>query len=116
MVMQRRNETTHDVPGAPKSLQKASKGTMNTRMKTAGAAAAFAAIALSIPTAVSAYADEPTPAPATPTTTVSTPAPATPTTTVSTPVARIPDPQGPGCDAYNTALTARGGTPASVIL
>ena len=85
-------------------------------MKTAGAAAAFAAIALSIPTAVSAYADEPTPAPATPTTTVSTPAPATPTTTVSTPVARIPDPQGPGCDAYNTALTARGGTPASVIL
>jgi uncharacterized surface protein with fasciclin (FAS1) repeats len=82
---------------------------MKTRMKTVGAAAAFAAIALSIPTAVSAYADEPTPVPPAPTTTV-----ATPTTTVSTPVARIPDPQGPGCDAYKTALTARGGSPASV--
>jgi uncharacterized surface protein with fasciclin (FAS1) repeats len=77
---------------------------MKTRMKTVGAAAAFAAIALSIPTAVSAYADEPTPAPATPTT----------TTTISTPVARILDPQGPGCDAYKTALTARGGSPTSV--
>ena len=75
---------------------------MKTRMKTVGAAAAFAAIALSIPTAVSAYADEPTPAP---------PAP---TTTISTPVARIPDPQGPGCDAYKTAVATGAGSFASL--
>ena len=70
---------------------------MNTRLKTVGAAVAFAAIATSIPTAVSAFAD-PAPAPA--------PAPATPSTSVSTPVARIPDVQGPGCDAYKKTLTA----------
>jgi uncharacterized surface protein with fasciclin (FAS1) repeats len=57
---------------------------MNTRMKTLGAAAAFAAIAMSIPTAVTAYADEP--------------APATPTTDY-----KVPDPVGRGCDAYKTA-------------
>src|SRR6478672_8057818 len=104
--MERRNETTHGAPGAAQSLQKSSrnprKGPMKTRMKTVGAAAAFAAIALSIPTAVSAYADEPTPAP---------PAP---TTTISTPVARIPDPQGPGCDAYKTAVATGAGSFASL--
>jgi len=75
---------------------------MKTRTKTLGAAAAFAAIALSIPTAINAYADDPVPAPP------------TPTTAVSTPVARIPDPQGPGCDAYNKTLTAGGGSATSV--
>jgi uncharacterized surface protein with fasciclin (FAS1) repeats len=73
---------------------------MNTRMKTLGAAAALAAIALSIPTAVNAYADDPAPAPTTAVTT--------------TPVARIPDVQGPGCDAYNKALAARSGSPTTV--
>lgn len=76
---------------------------MNTRLKTLGAAVAFAAIATSVPTAVNAFAD---PAPE--------PAPATPTTTVSTPVARIPDVQGPGCDAYKKTLAAGGGSPTTV--
>jgi uncharacterized surface protein with fasciclin (FAS1) repeats len=60
----------------------------------------MAAIAFSIPTAVTAYADDPTP---TPSTTASTPS-----TTVSTPVAPIPDPQGPSCDAYKKTLPAGG--------
>lgn len=76
---------------------------MNTRLKTLGAAVAFAAIATSVPTAVNAFAD---PAPE--------PAPATQTTTVSTPVARIPDVQGPGCDAYKKTLAAGGGSPTTV--
>ncbi len=76
---------------------------MSTRLKTAGAVVAFAAIATSVPTAVNAFAD---PAPE--------PAPATPTTTVSTPVARIPDVQGPGCDAYKKTLAAGGGSPTTV--
>jgi len=52
-------------------------------MRTLGATAAIAAIALSIPTAVTAYADDPTP-----------------TTTFEN---KVPDPQGPGCDAYKSA-------------
>jgi uncharacterized surface protein with fasciclin (FAS1) repeats len=68
---------------------------VTTRTKTLGVAAALTAIAFSIPTAVTAYADDPTP---------------TPTTTVSTPVAAIPDPQGPGCDAYKAGLPAGGAT------
>ena len=76
---------------------------MNTRLKTLGAAVAFAAIATSIPTAVTALAD-PEPAPA----------PPAPTTAVSTPVARIPDVQGPGCDAYKKTLAASGGSPTTV--
>ena len=74
---------------------------MTTRTKTLGVAAAVAAIAFSIPTAVTAYADDPTPTP--------TPV-ATPTSTISTPVAPIPDPQGPGCDAYKKTLPAGGAT------
>jgi uncharacterized surface protein with fasciclin (FAS1) repeats len=66
---------------------------VTTRIKTLGVAAAITAIAFSIPTAVTASADDPTP---------------TPTTTVSTPVAPIPDPQGPGCDAYKAGLPAGG--------
>ncbi len=68
---------------------------MTTRTKTLGVAAALTAIAFSIPTAFTAYADDPTP---------------TPTTTVSTPVAPIPDPQGPGCDAYKAGLPPGGAT------
>jgi uncharacterized surface protein with fasciclin (FAS1) repeats len=66
---------------------------VTTRTKTLGVAVAITAIAFSIPTAVTASADDPTP---------------TPTTTVSTPVAAIPDPQGPGCDAYKAGLPAGG--------
>jgi uncharacterized surface protein with fasciclin (FAS1) repeats len=68
---------------------------VTTRTKTLGVAAALTAIAFSIPTAVTAYADDPTP---------------TPTSTVSTPVAAIPDPQGPGCDAYKAGLPPGGAT------
>jgi uncharacterized surface protein with fasciclin (FAS1) repeats len=53
--------------------------------KTLGAAAGIAAIVASLPLAITANADDPTPAP-------------------TTPVAEIPDPQGPGCDAFKTEL------------
>jgi uncharacterized surface protein with fasciclin (FAS1) repeats len=53
--------------------------------KTLGAAAGIAAIVASLPLAITANADDPTPAP-------------------TTPVAEIPDPQGPGCDVFKTAL------------
>jgi uncharacterized surface protein with fasciclin (FAS1) repeats len=66
--------------------------TLKTRAsKGLGAAAGIAAIAASVPFAMNApfatkaYADPPS-------------------TPVSTPVAPIPDPQGPGCDAFKTAL------------
>jgi uncharacterized surface protein with fasciclin (FAS1) repeats len=59
---------------------------MQTRTsKALGASAAIAAIAMSLPLAITAYADPP-------------PEP--------TPVAQIPDPQGPGCDAFKTAVPA----------
>ena len=66
---------------------------MKTRTsKTLGAAAGIAAImaavplaiTANVPLAITANADDPTP--------------------VTTPVAEIPDPQGPGCDAFKTAL------------
>ena len=59
---------------------------MKTRTsKTLGAAAGIAAIVASLPLAITANADDPTPAP-------------------TTPVTPIPDPQGSGCDAFKTAL------------
>ncbi|MBI3217274.1 MAG: fasciclin domain-containing protein [Mycobacterium sp.] len=67
---------------------------MTTRIKTMGVAAAIAAIALSIPTAVTAYADDPTPVPV--------------------PVAKVPDPQGPGCDAYKSKYPTGSGSFASM--
>ena len=79
---------------------------MRIRTKTLGAVAAFAAIAVSIPTAVTAYADDPTPTP--------TPEP-TATSTVSTPVAPIPDPQGPGCDDYKKRVPSGAGSFASMV-
>ena len=58
---------------------------MKTRTsKAMGAAAAFAAIAASVPLAINAYAD-PEPAP-------------------PAPVAEIPDPQGSGCDPFKAAV------------
>jgi uncharacterized surface protein with fasciclin (FAS1) repeats len=65
--------------------------TLKTRAsKGLGAAAGIAAIAASVPFALTgnAYADPPT----------------DPATPVSTPVAPIPDPQGSGCDAFKTAV------------
>jgi uncharacterized surface protein with fasciclin (FAS1) repeats len=53
--------------------------------KALGAAAGIAAIVASLPLAINANADDPTPTP-------------------TTPVAPIPDPQGPGCDAFKTEL------------
>jgi uncharacterized surface protein with fasciclin (FAS1) repeats len=53
--------------------------------KALGAAAGIAAIAASLPLAITANADDPTPTP-------------------TVPVAPIPDPQGSGCDAFKTAL------------
>ena len=59
---------------------------MKTRTsKTLGAAAGIAAIVASLPLAIVADADDPTP-------------------TTTAPVAPIPDPQGPGCDAFKTAV------------
>jgi len=63
------------------------------RAKSLGVAAAMLAIAVAIPTSIQAYAD-----PVTPTD------PATPSSTIPVPVAKVPDPQGPGCDAYNKAV------------
>jgi uncharacterized surface protein with fasciclin (FAS1) repeats len=53
--------------------------------KTLSCVAALGAIALSVPLAVTAYADPPSD---------------------PTPAAEIPDPQGPGCDAFKQALPA----------
>lgn len=57
-------------------------------IKAMGAAAAVTAILVAIPTSIQAYADPESPTP-------------TPTSTIPVPVAKVPDPQGPGCDAYN---------------
>ncbi|AKS32919.1 fasciclin domain-containing protein [Mycolicibacterium goodii] len=57
---------------------------MHTRTKTLGAAAAIAAIATSLPLAVTAYAE--------------------PETTAAEPTVEIPDPQGPGCDDFKKAV------------
>ncbi len=80
---------------------------MSTRTKTLGVAAALAAIAVAIPTAVQAYAD--------PSTTTTTPA--APTTTSGIPVpsmSQLPDPQGPGCDAYKSKVPTGTGSFASM--
>ena len=70
---------------------------------TLGVAAAIAAIAVAIPTAVQAYAD-PTPTPVEPT---------APTATAAATPTKVPDPQGPGCDAYRKAVpTGAGSIPA----
>jgi uncharacterized surface protein with fasciclin (FAS1) repeats len=69
---------------------------VSTRTKFLGATAAAAAMVIAIPTAVQAYA-EPTPSPE------PAPAPAAPAPSSSIPVptsTKVPDPQGPGCDAF----------------
>ena len=65
---------------------------MSTSKKSLGLIAAAAAIAVAIPTAVQAYA-EPTPSPA------PAPSPVAPAGPVPAST-KVPDPQGPGCDAY----------------
>ena len=64
---------------------------MSTRTRTLGLVAATTAVAIAIPTAVQAYAD---PEP-------STPSPVAPAGPVPTST-KVPDPQGPGCDAYKS--------------
>lgn len=73
-------------------------------MKTLGLAAAITAVAVAIPTGVQAYAEpeQPSPAPVDPA------GPATPVPTST----KVPDPQGPGCDAYRSKHPA--GTPGSI--
>ena len=75
---------------------------MSVRTKTLGVAAAVAAIAVAIPTAVQAYADPST----TPTDTA---APSTSAIPVATP-SQLPDPQGPGCDAYKNQVPTGAGS------
>ena len=75
---------------------------MRNRLKTLGAGVAFAAIALSIPTAVNAHADEPTPDPS------------TTSGSIPVPVGQVPDPQGPGCGDYNKAVPTGAGSFASM--
>ena len=75
---------------------------MSVRTKTLGVAAAVAAIAVAIPTAVQAYADPST----TPTDSA---APTTSTIPVPS-VTQLPDPQGPGCDAYKNQVPTGAGS------
>jgi uncharacterized surface protein with fasciclin (FAS1) repeats len=79
---------------------------VSTRTKSLGVAAALAAIAVAVPTAVQAYAD-PTPA---------TTTPAAPTTSaIPVPsMSQLPDPQGSGCDAYKNRIPAGAGSFASM--
>jgi uncharacterized surface protein with fasciclin (FAS1) repeats len=75
------------------------------RTKTLGVLAAIAAIAVAVPTAVQAYAD---PAPGDP---------AAPTTATPVPTStKVPDPQGPGCDAYRSQVpTGAGSIPSMAV-
>lgn len=84
---------------------------MSTRTRTIGLAAAIAAITIAIPTAVQAYAapDQPTPAPVEPTSTTTTGIPVPAST-------KVPDPQGPGCDAYRKLVPAGAGSIESMAL
>lgn len=78
---------------------------MSTRTKTLGVIAAIAAITVAVPTAVQAYA-EPTPVD-----------PATPTTATPVPTStKVPDPQGPGCDAYRSQVPTGAGSIPSMAL
>ena len=81
---------------------------MSTRTKTLGVAAAIAAIAVAIPTAVQAYA-EPTPTPV-------DPAPPATSATAAPTSTKVPDPQGPGCDAYRSKVPTGAGSIASMAL
>ena len=108
---------------------------MSTRTKSLGVAAAFAAMVVAVPTTFQAYA-EPTPSPSPAPAAESSPAapapaaesspaapapaaesspaaPAPASTTVPVPTStKVPDPQGPGCDAYRKANPA--GSPGSI--
>jgi len=78
---------------------------VSTRTKTLGVIAAIAAITVAVPTAVQAYA-EPTPVD-----------PATPTTATPVPTStKVPDPQGPGCDAYRSQVPTGAGSIPSMAL
>ncbi len=79
------------------------------RTKTLGVAAAIAAIAVAIPTGVQAYA-EPTTTPAEPTTTPAEPTPSATTATAAPTSTKVPDPQGPGCDAYRKQVPTGAGS------
>ena len=85
---------------------------MSTRTKTLGVAAAIAAIAVAIPTSIQAYA-EPTTTPVEPAPSATT---ATATATAAPTSTKVPDPQGPGCDAYKSKVPTGAGSIASMAL
>lgn len=87
---------------------------MSTRTKTLGVAAAIAAIAVAIPTSIQAYA-EPTTTPAEPAPSATT-ATTTETATAAPTSTKVPDPQGPGCDAYKAKVPTGAGSIASMAL
>ena len=78
---------------------------MSPRTQTLGLVAAIAAITVAVPTAVNAYAD---PAPVDP----AAPTSATPAPTST----KVPDPQGPGCDAYRNQVPSGAGSIPSMAL
>lgn len=77
------------------------------RPRTIGLAAALTAIAVAVPLSVQAYADPPPPSEPTGT---NTPAGPIPTST------KVPDPQGPGCDAYRKEVPTGPGSIESMAL
>lgn len=84
---------------------------MNARTRPLGVVAAIAAIAIAIPTAVQAYADPATVDPAAPTTAaVPPPASVPPSASAAATPTKVPDPQGPGCDAYRKAVPTGAGS------
>ena len=87
---------------------------MSTRTKTLGIAAAIAAIAVAIPTSIQAYA-EPTTTPVEPAPSATTATP-TATATAAPTSTKVPDPQGPGCDAYKSKVPTGAGSIASMAL
>jgi uncharacterized surface protein with fasciclin (FAS1) repeats len=87
---------------------------VSTRTKTLGVAAAIAAIAVAIPTSIQAYA-EPTTTPVEPAPPAAT-ATATATATAAPTSTKVPDPQGPGCDAYKSKVPTGAGSIASMAL
>ena len=80
------------------------------RIKTVSLVAAIAAIAVAVPTAVQAYAD-PAPTPTDPPAPTSTLVPTPPVTST-----KVPDPQGPGCDAYRREVPTGSGSIESMAL
>ena len=107
-------DTDYDFTGVTASAvtTKNQETPVSTRTKTLGVAAAIAAIAVAIPTSIQAYA-EPTTTPVEPAPSATT---ATATATAAPTSTKVPDPQGPGCDAYKSKVPTGAGSIASMAL